>query len=68
MEIAKTLERNHTLLRFGFTFETRQARHLANKYILRNNDEGMMQITNHLFVIYVFVFPTNFCKTLSNKI
>lgn len=37
-QIARTLEKNHTLVRFGFTFETRGPRHLANKYILRNND------------------------------
>ncbi|XP_065063826.1 tropomodulin-2-like isoform X2 [Rhopilema esculentum] len=40
LEIAKTLEKNHTLLRFGFSFETRQARHLANKHIMRNNEQA----------------------------
>ena len=40
LKIAKTLEKNHSLLRFGFSFETRQARHLTNKHVLRNNDEG----------------------------
>jgi len=40
LEITKTLEANHSLLRFGFSFETRQARHWANKHILRNNEEA----------------------------
>eukprot|EP00794_Sanderia_malayensis_P019462 gene19462-21385_t len=38
MNIARTLDRNKTLLRFGFTFESRGPRHMANKHILRNND------------------------------
>ena len=39
--IAKTLEKNQSLIRFGYSFESRGPRHLANKYILRNNDAGM---------------------------
>jgi len=36
--ITKTLAKNHTLLRFGFTFDARGSRHTANKHIMRNND------------------------------
>ena len=38
LKIAKTLARNHSLLRFGFTFESRGPRHNSNKYIMRNID------------------------------
>lgn len=36
--ISKSLAKNHTLLRFGYSFESRGPRHSSNKYIMRNND------------------------------
>ncbi|XP_065660559.1 tropomodulin-1 isoform X2 [Hydra vulgaris] len=37
-KICKVLAKNQTLLRFGFTFQSRGPRHIANKYLMRNND------------------------------
>ena len=37
-EMAAAVEKNYTLLSFGYSFETRGPRDSMNRYILRNND------------------------------
>ena len=43
-KICKTLAKNQTLLRFGFSFQSRRPRHAANKCIMRNNDAGLLNV------------------------
>ena len=40
-EIAKVLRENKTLLKLGFSFDSRGPQVLVNQYILRNNEMGM---------------------------
>ena len=40
MEIAKIIERNTTLKKFGLSFSSNGPRVLVDKYIMRNNDIG----------------------------
>ena len=50
MEIAKLLECNTVLRKFGMTFRANGPRILADRYIMRNNEIG--QYRDHLLLIY----------------
>ena len=40
-EIAQVLKENKTLLKLGFSFDSRGPQVLVNQFMLRNNDMGM---------------------------
>ena len=51
--MAAAMEKNYTMLSFGYSFETRGPRDGMNRYILRNND--IRKFTSYLHILMMMM-------------